>query len=591
EDGKVTGHDECPHVITVDFGKSVAVSGWRYTARTDTNSGIVNDYNIYASTDGKTFNKIYTGSFPKFGVNEDYKTNPVKTASWGDTPMRTIKIEITSSISGYGTAAEINFLTGGKADGAKTDSIKTDSTKTETDSTKTQTVRLAEAEGYVDRSLWKVQASSDLGSTVQRVLDNNTGTFWHTHYTAEGSTITEHDTPPFTLEFTLPEVTAISGVSILPRQVGNTGMIQKVNLYVSDSDTGEYFLLKENVEFNEESFSEKRIPFSANIKVKHIKLEVLASIGSYGTMAEFYAFSEDKGKPTVSYQEFNTYESEHKLYEIDNTAFIATYEGNNWGGNTPPNMFDGSIKTFWQTEPTQDSVMSFNVDMKAVNRVTEIHYTPRQTDDHDGLWKEVKIWGGTDPNNMEPLKDVTLAETLDKKVIAFDSPITVRYLCFEVLQYVDKRISCAELSFWQDKASKDAMKKKEMYNLKIGSNVIASEGSEGKIEKAIDVAPYIVNGSTLIPLRGLLEQMGASIQWDGVKQKIYITNGDYKITLQICNKLVYVEDPRYGSIRYTLLNFPVIKDSRTFIPVRFISEQLGYKVDWNSETQTVTITK
>ncbi|MDO5479181.1 MAG: copper amine oxidase N-terminal domain-containing protein [Clostridia bacterium] len=41
---------------------------------------------------------------------------------------------------------------------------------------------------------------------------------------------------------------------------------------------------------------------------------------------------------------------------------------------------------------------------------------------------------------------------------------------------------------------------------------------------------------------------------------------------------------------YTLLTYPVIKDSRTFIPLRFVSEQLGYNVEWIGETQTIKIT-
>jgi len=36
---------------------------------------------------------------------------------------------------------------------------------------------------------------------------------------------------------------------------------------------------------------------------------------------------------------------------------------------------------------------------------------------------------------------------------------------------------------------------------------------------------------------------------------------------------------------------PVIKNSRTFLPVRLIAENLGAKVEWNNDAQTVTITK
>ena len=95
----------------------------------------------------------------------------------------------------------------------------------------------------------------------------------------------------------------------------------------------------------------------------------------------------------------------------------------------------------------------------------------------------------------------------------------------------------------------------------------------------------------MIPLRGLIEEMGGKITWDGETQTIGVDNGKYKITLQICNHLVYVEDPVYGSVRYTLLNYPIISENRTFIPVRFVSEQLGYNVSWDGATGTVTISK
>jgi len=34
---------------------------------------------------------------------------------------------------------------------------------------------------------------------------------------------------------------------------------------------------------------------------------------------------------------------------------------------------------------------------------------------------------------------------------------------------------------------------------------------------------------------------------------------------------------------------PFIKDSRTFVPVRFISENLGAKVSWDSDTREVMV--
>ena len=40
---------------------------------------------------------------------------------------------------------------------------------------------------------------------------------------------------------------------------------------------------------------------------------------------------------------------------------------------------------------------------------------------------------------------------------------------------------------------------------------------------------------------------------------------------------------------YKMDTVPFLKDSRTFVPVRFVSEAMGLNVDWDSDTQEVTI--
>lgn len=103
------------------------------------------------------------------------------------------------------------------------------------------------------------------------------------------------------------------------------------------------------------------------------------------------------------------------------------------------------------------------------------------------------------------------------KTITFDEETNVRYLEFQIEDGFASRASCAEMTFWQTKTAKDEFVEmnSRKYILKIGSNTIESDKGGVKSSKEIDVAPYIVNGSTMIPLRGLLEEMGASIEWNG----------------------------------------------------------------------------
>ena len=90
----------------------------------------------------------------------------------------------------------------------------------------------------------------------------------------------------------------------------------------------------------------------------------------------------------------------------------------------------------------------------------------------------------------------------------------------------------------------------------------------------------------MIPLRGLFEVMGASVSWNGDEEKIGVTSGETSMLFQIENTRVIVNDVRYG-----VIVAPRIVNSRTFIPLRFVSENLGYKVSWNGATQTITIEK
>lgn len=127
--------------------------------------------------------------------------------------------------------------------------------------------------------------------------------------------------------------------------------------------------------------------------------------------------------------------------------------------------------------------------------------------------------------------------------------------------------------------------------LKIDSDTIETVKDGVKSEKKLDVAPFIDNSYTLIPLRGLFEEMGATIDWDGEHRKITVDCDGVNIVLQIDNDRVYVTDKQYGKVRYNLQVYPQIKDSRTFVPLRFISENLGYTVEWNGEDRSIKISK
>jgi hypothetical protein len=99
-----------------------------------------------------------------------------------------------------------------------------------------------------------------------------------------------------------------------------------------------------------------------------------------------------------------------------------------------------------------------------------------------------------------------------------------------------------------------------------------------------DVAPIMENDRTLIPLRGLFEKMGAVVEWDGQNQTAIVTKDDMILSVKIDHYGAKVDD----SCKY--MDVPArLVESRTMIPLRFLSEELGYTVIWNENDHSINI--
>lgn len=101
-----------------------------------------------------------------------------------------------------------------------------------------------------------------------------------------------------------------------------------------------------------------------------------------------------------------------------------------------------------------------------------------------------------------------------------------------------------------------------------------------------DVAPKIVNERTMLPIRFIAEKLGASVDWVQESQTVIIELDDIKISLVIGENFAMVNDEK---IELDSASF--VEDGRTFLPIRFVMENLGADVLWNNNTQTVIITK
>ena len=114
---------------------------------------------------------------------------------------------------------------------------------------------------------------------------------------------------------------------------------------------------------------------------------------------------------------------------------------------------------------------------------------------------------------------------------------------------------------------------------------------EGKQVYFTDAKPFINKESrTVVPLRFISEALGATVDWNGKTKTVTVSYVDVisqpakKIILKIGESKATV-----GGVVKTFDTKAVIVNGRTFVPLRFISESYGKKVDWDGKTRTISI--
>jgi len=98
--------------------------------------------------------------------------------------------------------------------------------------------------------------------------------------------------------------------------------------------------------------------------------------------------------------------------------------------------------------------------------------------------------------------------------------------------------------------------------------------------------PYINEfGKTMIPLRKTLEAIGANVRFDNSRKIVVIEKNGITVNVPIGEKYLYV-----NGLNVKTDATAIIKDNRTYIPLRAIFEVFGYYIDWHGNSKTVIIT-
>lgn len=98
-----------------------------------------------------------------------------------------------------------------------------------------------------------------------------------------------------------------------------------------------------------------------------------------------------------------------------------------------------------------------------------------------------------------------------------------------------------------------------------------------------DVAqPALVNNRTMVPMRKIFEALDATVTWDNNTQTAKAQKGDMTVEISIGSTVMY------SNGKAVEIDSPaLLLRSRTYVPVRFISNALGVNVDWDGEKKIV----
>lgn len=117
----------------------------------------------------------------------------------------------------------------------------------------------------------------------------------------------------------------------------------------------------------------------------------------------------------------------------------------------------------------------------------------------------------------------------------------------------------------------------------------------GVYVKFPDAAPEVTDGRTMTPVRALVEALGGEVDYEFADQKdfvrLFIDEYTISFTIGGTTAVRHTRGTDTGEADKTIEMdcAPYIKGGRTYVPVRFIAEALGYDVGWDSAYQTAIL--
>ncbi|MBR5236846.1 MAG: N-acetylmuramoyl-L-alanine amidase [Clostridia bacterium] len=135
-------------------------------------------------------------------------------------------------------------------------------------------------------------------------------------------------------------------------------------------------------------------------------------------------------------------------------------------------------------------------------------------------------------------------------------------------------VGAEKVQFFYDGAYHDY--EGNLFKLKVNGNLLTPA-----------IPPIVFSDYSVVPARAVFQDgLGAKVAWDGTKQKVTVTMGETELEMYI-NKTKATLNGK----TVTMPIAPKIINDYTMIPARFVGEELGMKVEFDTTTDTISITE
>jgi|GEM_PF-3885584 len=139
------------------------------------------------------------------------------------------------------------------------------------------------------------------------------------------------------------------------------------------------------------------------------------------------------------------------------------------------------------------------------------------------------------------------------------------YYYEHMLEYIDQGVNETARILNSIRYGVDVVHVHALLRLSIGNVIYTHNG----VPQTAEVAPFIYDGRTMIPLRLVAETLGAEVNWSAETRTVTIDRNSTNLSLVLDSPLP------------NNMGTPTSVSGRTFVPVRYVSEMLGAHIRWD----------